>query len=173
MAAPSQFRLSAESLADLDALAASNGGTRTPALREAIAYWRRIVEEAGRTNADALSPEEWTLLAHTGDPSDMEIPGDDEAGAAARDWCVWLATSLAQMHDGREVVLQSHRDEARAARKLAKKIAGWGIVRGYALYAALRYFWRRPEAGIAACAAPEVWMTPVAREGKWWLAGDR
>lgn len=162
----SKFRLSETTLADVDALAAPNGGNRSQAIRESVAYWRRLVEEAGRTNADALSPEEWTLLVHTGDPSDMDIPDDDEAGAAARDWCVWLATSLAQMHDGREVVLPSHRDEARAAKKLAKKIAGWGIVRGYALYAALRYFWRRPEAGIAACAAPEVWMTLTAREPK-------
>jgi len=160
----SKFRLSTDTLADLDALASSNGGNRSQAIRESVAYWRRLVEAAGRDNADALSPEEWTLLAHTGDPSDMEIPGDDEAGIAARDWCGWLATSLAQMHEGREVVLPSHREEARAAKKLAKKIAGWGVVRGYALYAALRYFWRRSEAGIAACAAPEVWMTPTARE---------
>ena len=53
-------------------------------------------------------------------------------------------------------------DEERTnLKKLAKKLAGWGIVRGFALMATLRYFWRTPEAGIAACAAPEVWMTPT------------
>lgn len=161
----SKFRLGADTLADLDALAASNGGNRSQAIRESVAYWRRMVEAAGRENADALTPEEWTLLGHS------QVGSDDldevlEERPIAQDWSVRIAQELIGTHDGRPILLKSQQEEVRAAKRLAKKIAGWGVVRGYALYAALRYFWRRPEAGIAACAAPEVWMTPVAREPK-------
>lgn len=163
MAAPSQFRLSAKSLADLDALAASNGGVRTPALRDAIAYWRSLVEAAGRENAEHLTVEEWTLLGHAGQPDVWGADLDDES-APAPDWSKRIAVELATMFDGRPLVLPSQREEAKLAKRLARKVGDWGVVRGYALMAALRYFWGRPEAGIAACAAPEVWMTPTARE---------
>ena len=161
----SKFRLGQETLADLDAIAASNGGNRSQGIREAVAYWRLLIEQAGRENADALTAEEWTLLGHSQVGSD-DLDEVIEDRSTAQDWSLRIAHELIGTHEGREVVLQSHKDEARAAKKLAKKISGWGVVRGYALFAALRYFWRRPEAGIAACAAPEVWMTPTAREGK-------
>lgn len=164
MAGISPFRLSDDTLADLDALAASNGGTRTPALRDAIAYWRYLIEDAGRRNAADLTPQEWSLMAHTQTGADDmdELIGRE---TAVRDWCIVIGQELHGMWEGREVVLQSHKDEQRAAKKLAKKIAGWGMVRGYAMMAALRYFWRHSEAGIAACAAVEVWMTPTAKDG--------
>jgi hypothetical protein len=156
------LRLGPDTLADLDALAASNGGIRTTAVKEAVAYWRAAVEAAGRANADALTAEAWTLLGHTGDPGDLDLPDDVCPDFCCRDWAFLLAAELSQVYDGRPL-LPAHRDEQKAAKRLAKKIAGWGITRGYALMAALRYFWRHPEAGIMACAAPEVWMTPEAR----------
>ncbi len=161
----SKFRLGTDTLADLDALAASNGGNRSQAIREAVAYWRQAVEAAGRENADELTAEEWALLGHS------QVGSDDldevlEDRPVAQDWSLRIAQELIGTHEGKPILLKSQQEEARAAKKLAKKIAGWGVVRGYALYAALRYFWRRPEAGIAACAAPEVWMTPTAREAK-------
>lgn len=159
----SKFRLGEETLADLDAVAASNGGNRSQAIRESVSYWRTIVEQAGRLNAYELSREEWTLLGHTQVGSD-DLDEIIEDRPTAQDWSARIAQELAGMHEGREVLLPSHRDEQRAAKKLAKKVSGWGVVRGYALFAALRYFWRRPEAGITACAAPEVWMTPTARD---------
>lgn len=175
MADPIKFRLDDTTLERVDALAASNGGNRTLAIKESVAYWHSLVEQAARENADALTVEEWALLGRTQTGSDddevesllreREGPGRPTLPAVvAVDWCQRLALELAQMHEGRDVVLHEHKEERRAAKKLAKKIAGWGVVRGYALYAALRYFWRRPEAGIAACAAPEVWLTPTARE---------
>lgn len=160
----SKFRLAPDTLAALDALAASNGGNRSQALREAVAYWQANVEAAGRANADALTAEEWTLLGHTGDPGDYEHLYEVDQGSPCRDWACLLAIGLSQMHGGRAVVLPSHVVEQKAAKKLAKKIGGWGITRGYALMAALRYFWRHPEAGIAACESPEIWMTPTAKE---------
>lgn len=170
-----KFRLGEETMADLDALAASNGGTRSTALREAVSYWRRLVEEAGRENAEELTVEEWTILGHTQVGVDdlaeilMEESGVDRgrgrpvADTTVRDWSVRIAQEVLGSFEGRPVVLPIHAAEKKIAKKLAKKIAEWGIVRGFALYAALRYFWRHPEAGIAACAAPEVWMTPTAR----------
>lgn len=157
------YRLSEAVLDDVDAIAAS-AGNRSQAIREAVCYWRRLVEDAGRENADALSPAEWELLGHTGDPTDCDPPTEDDGRPHVRDWCPVLALSLDQMHDARSVLLASHKQEVRDAKKLARKIAGWGTVRGYALMSALRYFWRTPESGIVACSAVEIWMTPTARE---------
>lgn len=168
----SKFRLGEDTLADLDAIAASNGGVRAIALRESIAYWRHLVEEAGRRNADDLTREEWTLLGHAQVGADAEIDeiieprgvGQPPVQApTARDWSHLIAAELVGTWDGREAILPLHRREKRACRTLARKVAKIGVVRGYALYAALRYFWQHPEAGIAACAAPEVWMTPTHR----------
>lgn len=171
----SKFRLSDATLAKLDDLAASNGGTRSVAMREAVHYWHAVVSAAARANADALTEEEWALLGHTqagADSDEIEEllrdgPGRPHAeDVVAVDWSQRLAMELSQMHEGRAILLESHREEQRAAKKLARKIAGWGIVRGYALYAALRYFWRpeNRDVGVGACAAPEVWMSPTAKE---------
>lgn len=163
--AKSEYRLSEAVLIDVDALAAS-AGNRSQAVREAVCYWRELIEAAGRENAESLSPAEWELLGHTGDPTDMDTAGHvgDDGRPQVRDWCPVIALSLDQMHAGRSVLLASHKQEVRDAKKLARKIAAWGPVRGYALMAALRYFWRRPEAGIVSCSAPEIWMTPTAKE---------
>lgn len=159
-----KFRLGADTLADLDALAASNGGNRSQALREAIAYWRMAVEEAGRRNAAELTPEEWSLLGHLNDPDPFPgaALGEDEPGRVT-DWSRRLALELAGTWEGRKPVAKFHQEEKAATNRLARKIASWGPTRGYALMAALRYFWRTPDAGIVACAAPEVWLTPTAR----------
>lgn len=162
----SKFRLSDAILDDLDSLAASFGasddrGHRADALRETITQFRLAVEQAGRENADELTAEEWVMLGHLNDPSDMDIPGEDPR---VRDWSQSLAAELVGMWEGRETVLPLHKTEAKACRALAKKVAALGPVRGYALMAALRYFWRHQDAGIAACAAPEVWLTPTAKE---------
>lgn len=156
-----KFRLPPDVLEALNALAASNGGNNTLALKEAVTLVRAATEAAGRTNADELSREEWMLLGHTGDPTDIDM--GDEEDAPARDWSQVIALSLAQMYEGKPVLLPSQREEIRAAQKLAKKVGAWGPIRGYALMCALRYFWRHQEAGIAACASPEIWMTPTAK----------
>lgn len=154
-----KFRLPPDVLASLNELAASNGGNNTLALKEAISLARDTVEAAGRTNADDLSAEEWALLGHLGDPTDIAMAEE----VPSRDWSHTIALSLAQMHEGKPILLPSHRDELRAAQRLAKKIAAWGSIRGYALMCALRYFWRHQDAGITACASPEIWMTPTAK----------
>jgi hypothetical protein len=156
-----KFRLPPDVLADLNALAASNGGNNTLALKEAVTLMRVATEAAGRENAEELTAEQWTLLGHTGDPTDIDM--GDEEGAPARDWSQVIALSLSQMHEGRAIMLDSHKMERHRAGKLAIKIQGWGPIRGYALMCALRYFWRHQEAGIAACASPEIWMTPTAK----------
>lgn len=158
-----KFRLGADTLADLDALAASNGGNRSQALREAIAYWRMAVEEAGRRNAAELTAEEWTLLGHLNDPDPFSRLAEDDDPLPAPDWSRLLALELTGTWEGRPAVAPYHLAERDATRKLARKVNSWGPVRGYALMAALRYFWRSPEAGIMACAAPEVWLAPTAR----------
>lgn len=162
----SKFRLSDDYLALLDELAASNGGNRSAALREAILYWHRLVAEAGRQNAEDLAADDWTRLAHLNDPD--PLPPDVEMGdePIAVDWSARLAHEIVGMWEGRPVVLDLHRQERDACRELARRIAGWGPVRGYALFAALRYFWRHQDAGVGGGEwwAPEVWMTPTARD---------
>lgn len=163
---PSQFRLGPDTLADLDALAASNGGQRTTAVKEAVAQFRALVEAAGRQNADELSREDWTRLAHLNDPDpfgglDVEVDPMPRHGI---DWSQYLAVELCGQWEGRELLLPLHKSEAKECRALAKRVAAFGRLRGYALMAALRYFWHTPDAGIGACAAPEVWMTPAAKE---------
>lgn len=163
-----KFRLSDSILADLDSLAASFGhtdgrGHTSDAAREIITQGRMWVEWAARLNAAELTADEWTLLGHLQDPSGIDLPGED-AGPRACDWSRVIAMELVGVWEGRDATLPLHRDGAKASKALAKKVASWGPLRGYALMAALRYFWRVPEAGIEACRAPEVWMTPTAKE---------
>lgn len=157
MAAPSQFRLGPHTLADLDALAAS-AGTRSDALRECIAYWHRAVAEAARLNAEELTPEEWVRLGYTGDPG--SFLGDEDQSAV--DWSRRLAIELVGMYEGKAYLLPEHMGGQKEAKKLAKKIGGWGIVRGYAMMAAVRYLWIHQDTG-PAWWQPEVWMTADVR----------
>lgn len=146
---PSQFRLGPDTLADLDALAASNGGQRTPAVKEAVAQFRALVEEAARANADELSREDWIRLGHLNDPDPLgELNLDDMPTSHGRDWSQWLAAELVGMWEGRGTTLPLHDAEAKACQTLARRVSKLGRLRGYALMAALRYFWRSPEAGI-------------------------
>lgn len=161
----SKFRLGVGTLAALDALAASNGGNRSAALREAVGQWRAAVEAAARANAEELSREDWTRLAHLNDPDPFGGLLDDDPPTHGRDWSAYLAAELIGAWEGRPVVLPAHKAERRESAGLAKRVAAMGRVRGYALMAALRYFWKNPEAGITSCSAPEVWLTPTAREG--------
>ena len=162
---PSQFRLGPDTLADLDALAASNGGQRTTAVKEAVAQFLRLVEHAGRQNAEELSREDWARLGHLNDPSsEVEELLDDMPTNHGIDWSQRLAAELVGMWEGRELILPAHKSEAKECGKLAKRVAALGRLRGYALMCALRYFWREQSAGIESCRAPEVWLTPTARE---------
>lgn len=157
-----KFRLPPDVLADLNALAASNGGNNTLALKESLTQMRAAVEEAARLNADELSREDWIRLGHLNDPDPFGdlIDGEPSLG---RDWSQSLAMELTGMWEGKDTTLPLHRAEAKECAKLAKRIASWGRLRGYSLMCALRYFWRHQEAGIAACASPEIWMTPTAK----------
>lgn len=162
MPPPSQFRLSDAHLALLDGLAAPRRGVRSVALRDAIAYWHRVVSEAGQQNALELAPDDWTRLAHLNDPSDV-LDGleeyEGEGRALTVDWSRRLAHELIGMWEGKSL-LPLHREEARACRELAGRIADWGVVRGYALYACLRYFWSRPGCGVGGGDwwHPETWL---------------
>lgn len=158
MADYTNFRLGPQTLADLDALAAS-AGTRTQALREAIAHWRQAVAEAGRLNADELSADDWTRLAHLNDVYQLDHSDGDRS--AAWDWSQRLAHELVGVWEGRPVLLPLHREEADACRDLARRVAALGPVRGYALMSALRHFWRDPARQL-----PERWWEPEV-----WMGG--
>jgi hypothetical protein len=147
-----KFRLlpgTIETLADL----AASAGNLSAAVRECIYYWHRVVAEAGRQNADELTPEEWERLGHTGDPSPMIL--DDDNWTA--DWSARLAIELVGMYEGKPVVLPEHKAGLKAATKLANKIADWGVVRGYAMMSAIRYLWTHESVG-KKWWEPEVWM---------------
>lgn len=151
------FRLGEQTLAQLDALAAS-AGSRAQAVREAVAYWQALVREAGECNARELSLEDWARLGHIGQPDVMPDEVRDEGErTSVRDWCTYLAVELHGQWEGRTLVLPYHREEAKACRALAKRIGGWGMVRGYALFACLRHFWRA-EGTADGWWRPEVWM---------------
>ena len=161
------FRVPGDTLAQLADLAASNGGNLTTAVKEAAAQFRAAVEEAARLNAEEISAEDWIRLAHLNDPdpfSGMDL--DDDAGLSRYgvDWSAALAAELVGMWEGRDSSLPLHRTERRVCEELARRVAELGRIRGYALMAALRYFWRHPEAGVAACRAVEVWLTPTAKK---------
>jgi len=162
----SKFRLPPATLEALDALAACNGGVRTSALKDAVAYWHAAVAEAGERNALDLAPDDWTRLAHLNDPGDPSWLDEEDAGPRVIDWSARLAHELAGMWEGRAVVLPEHKDERKACRELARRIAGWGMVRGYALWACLRHFWTHPESGVGGGDwwHPATWMTPTARK---------
>jgi len=148
-----QVRLSPQMQDDLDALAAS-AGSASAAIREAL-HLTRV--------AETLTPEEWTLLGHLNNPSDPELEDAGvELGGPVDDWSQRLAAELVGAWDGRPTPTPEHRAEKKRARELAGLVGTFGPVRGYALMAALRYFWRIPSAGIGACASPEIWMTPTA-----------
>jgi hypothetical protein len=160
-----KFRLGEHTLADLDALAAPAGGVRSAALREAIHYWRRLVEEAGRRNAEEFGRDDWVRLAHLNNP-DMMPPEIEDETASTRDWSQYLAADLCGMWNGKPL-LPIHRQEKKACDALARRIAGIGLVRGYAMYCALRHFWG-PALGTPGDGEwwhPETWMTPTARAG--------
>lgn len=159
---PIQMRFAPDTLAALDALAASSGG-RTQSARECIAYWSRATAESARQNADELTRDEWHLLAHTGDPT-MAVYTGDETGRYP-DWSHLLALELVGVWEGKAVVLPGHAADKKASERLARKIGGWGPARGYALMATLRHFWRHQETADAWW-HPEVWLTPEPREGE-------
>jgi hypothetical protein len=154
------FRLRPHTMGDLDALAAS-AGNRSAALREAVEQWHAAVAEAGRRNADELTREDWDRLAHINHP-DPFAGLDGEAERVAPDWSQVIALELVGMWEGRELILPAHREEAALCKRLARRIAGWGRVRGYALFACLRRFWEGE--AVAEWWDPAAWMTPDARD---------
>lgn len=164
VAKPSQFRLSDAHLSLLDALAVAHGGVRTEAMRDAVAHWHRAVSEAGAVNAVELSPDDWERMAHLNDPGPV-IPAEEDDGPQAIDWSARLAYELTGAWEGRRV-LPAHEAERRACYALARRIARWGPVRGYALWMALRHFWANPSAGVGGGDwwHPETWMTPAAAD---------
>lgn len=163
---PTQLRLSPDDLYPIDSLAAGirdqrdRPGNRTEAVRESAAYWYAVVADAARRNADEIGSDDWHRLAHLNDPTDLAMLDD---GPRVVDWSARLAAELCGMWEGRAVVLPEHREAARACRALAKRIGGLGIVRGYAIYAALRWFWCNPDTADAWW-WPEIWLTPEVRE---------
>lgn len=164
MAKPSHFRLGDHHVTLIDALAVPHGGVRSDAVRDAIAYWHRAVSEAGAQNALDLSPDEWSRLARLNDPGPV-LPPDEDDGPLALDWSRYLAHELAGQWEGRRI-LPLHEADRAADLALARRIAGWGVVRGYALWAALRTFWRTPDSGVGGGDwwHPETWLTPTAKE---------
>lgn len=157
------FRLPEDTLGQLAGLAASNGGVLTAALKEAAAQFRLLVEEAGKLNAEAFQPDDWVRLGHLNDPDPFGGVDVMPAGRHGVDWSAALAAELIGMWEGRDTSLPTYRQEASACRELARRVAALGRLRGYALMASLRYFWRSPEAGIDSCRSPEVWLSTLRR----------
>ena len=156
------FRLREYTLDELRALAAPTGNL-SAAVRDAIHYWRRLVEEAGRANAEEFSREDWTLLAHLNNPDPLPPGVEDEMEPLTVEWGPRLAAELLGQWEGR-TVLPLHRAEVRACRALAKRVAKLDLVRGYALAAALRHLWG-PALGTPGDGEwwhPETFMTPTA-----------
>lgn len=160
-----KFRLAEHTVADLAALAASNGGVLTAAVRDAIHYWRRAVEAAGRINADQFTREDWVLLAQLNDPDPLPPGVEDDAAPVTVDWGKRLAAELVGRWEGR-TILPLHKAEVAATRALARRVAALDLVRGYAVYCALRHFWGPALAtpGDGEWWHPETWMTPTARD---------
>lgn len=157
-----KFRLQPHTVDDLAALAAGKGGVLSAAVRDAIHYWRRLVEDAGRENAREFSREEWSLLANTNDPNFLPPGVEDDREPVTRDWGQYLAMELAGMWDGR-IVLPLHRAEKKACEKLANRLAKLDLVRGYALYLCLSHFWGDTGRGDGEWWHVESWMTPTAK----------
>lgn len=155
---PVNFRLSEQADAALDWLAQSitYGGepNRSAAVEEAVQHWQRLVAQAAADNASAFSREDWHLMAHA-----CNGIGDEfgEGEPIARAWAPWIAQNLADMYEGRTVLLDSHREEQRAARALAKRVAKLDHVHGFALMDVLRWFWSRD----------------VDAAGEWWRCTGR
>lgn len=156
------FRLRPHTLADLDALAAGLGGTRSAAVRDCVHQWYAAVWDAGTANAEEFGPDDWVRLAHLNRP---DVPGGDEEDAAAPDWSGRLAAELVGMWEGKPL-LPMHRKEKAACEELARRVAAVGRVRGYALYLCLSHFWgpASPSAGTEEWWRPDVWLTPTAKE---------
>lgn len=157
----SKFRLGKDTLAQTDRLAGA-AGSRTQAVRDCIAYWTAAVADAATTNVADFSEEDWTLLSGV-EPPDLDLVDGEEGRAVARHWGSILSAELLGRWEGRKI-LALHEPEVKATRKLAKRVAKLDLVRGYALYAALRWFWARqttPEQWWR----PEVWMSSA-------IAGD-
>lgn len=158
-----KFRLADHTLADLDSLAAGLSGVRSAAVRDAIHYWRRAVEDAGRTNAREFSRDDWTRLAHTNNPADYAmLAGDDESITV--DWGKRLAAELVGMWEGKPL-LATHAKEKKACEELARRVAKLDLARGYALYLCLAHFWGPAvdTAGDGEWWHPETWLTPTAK----------
>lgn len=158
-----KFRLGEHTLADLDSLAAGRGGNRSAALRDAVHYWRRAVEDAGRANAAELSKDDWVRLAHLNRPDVPELD-DEEGRRVVPDWSRILAMELLGMWEGKPL-LPVHRKEKAACEELARRVAALGPVRGYALYLCLSHFWGAAlgTPGDGEWWHPAAWMTPTAR----------
>lgn len=158
-----KFRLQPHTVDDLSALAVGKGGVLSAAVRDAIHYWRRLVEEAGQQNAAALSKDDWIRLAHTNDPNMMPPGVEDDREPITRDWGRYFAMELTGMWGGK-IVLPLHKAEKKASEKLAKRLAGIGLVRGYALYLCLSHFWGDTGRGDGEWWHPESWLTPTSKE---------
>ena len=147
-----KYRLSSATLDQLDALAVS-AGSRSQALREAVAGWHAAVLAAARRNVAELTPIDWSRLA---------LLNQLDAEEEEVDWSARIARELKDIWEDSSM-LPHHEVEAIACYNLAVQIQRWEPVRGYALFAALRHFWslqhNDPE-----WYQPSVWMTPVERE---------
>lgn len=156
-----RFRLRQSTLTQLEALARSSG-TVSQAFREAVCYWHAAVWGAAQSNAEEFSEEDWHLLAAV-EPGSYDLAdGEVEDGRlmpvpVARQWGPLLAQELLGRWEGR-TVLPLHRAEVEATRKLAGRVARLDMVRGAALYAALRWWWGQRGETPGAWWRPEVWM---------------
>ena len=152
----SKFRLGEDSLSQLDSLAGA-AGSRSQAVRDCIAYWAAAVADAAVANAADFSEEDWVLLSGV-EPPDLDLlDGEEGRRAVARHWGSILAAELVGRWEGRKI-LPLHEAEVKATRSASWRVAKLDLVRGYALYAALRWFWARqttPEQWWR----PEVWMS--------------
>lgn len=128
---------------------AGRGGGKTAGVIEAVRVFIAAAADAYEANIADFAAEDWALLAHSipdADPAALY----EAAESYLTDWSQVIASELSDMHEGRALVLQSHKDEQAAAKKLAKRIAKIGPMRGWAMMDALRRFWQDKD-------APETW----------------
>jgi len=129
------------------------------AFRESVAYWHAATLAGAKANAEEFTPDEWTIFASVEPPTyDVDDVEDGRLmpEATARQWGPLLRQELLDRWAER-TVLPLHRDEIEATRKLARRVAKLDLARGYAMYAALRWFWGRQETP-PDWWRPEVWM---------------
>jgi len=146
------IELAAAVLADPALAAALSGGYQ--AQEQALRAWAGLLNAAGEANAREFSRAEWNLLADTNNGCSplLALAGGDWDGRLT-----WLSPSgpisgplamvAANAHDGHRLDGAGQKwlgkDAGRKVAGLVARLQALDLVRGWALLAALQWFWER------------------------------